>query len=283
MDKTGFLKELKQYLAILNEEEQKDIMDEYVQHIDMKMERGMSEAEAIRDFGDIKELASRILEAYHVNPQYQTKKRMKLAAREETPAAEITETGRQLWSKVKSFCKGICTGTAQGLAKGWSLLCKPFRLVRGRWRMARVRRMVKNQDAAVSVQSTEHGEGVRRKNMAVGISRMALRGIRKGFRGVFWLAAWCIRWMWNLCLLFIALLTGGFMLFSLFGLGMLVVLLIQGYPLWGFTVGCLGLVLCMGALTVIACCLCRIKSEKEVMEVVEVTEEMEVQEVPEYV
>lgn len=77
------------------------------------------------------------------------------------------------------------------------------------------------------------------------------------------------------------------MLFALFGLGMLVVLLMQGYPLLGFTVGCLGLVLCTGALTVIVFCLCRMKPEKEVAEVIVVAEEMEAQmeaqEVAEYV
>ena len=38
---------------------------------------------------------------------------------------------------------------------------------------------------------------------------------------------------------------GGFGLFSLFGLGLLTVLLTQGYPLVGVTIGCGGLVCCM--------------------------------------
>ena len=51
MNKTEFLDELKNCLAVLEEKEQRDILEEYTQHIDMKMERGLSEEEAIGDFG----------------------------------------------------------------------------------------------------------------------------------------------------------------------------------------------------------------------------------------
>lgn len=70
MNKTEFLDELKNCLAVLEEGEQQDILEEYTQHIDMKMERGLSEEEAIGDFGDLGQLAAEILEAYHVNPDY---------------------------------------------------------------------------------------------------------------------------------------------------------------------------------------------------------------------
>lgn len=108
------------------------------------------------------------------------------------------------------------------------------------------------------------------------IPGMTTRGIRKLLYGIYSLAAWCIRWTWNLCLFFVAMLTGLLMLFSLFGLGMLAVLLAQGYLLVGFTVGCLGLVLCSGALTVIVLGLCRIRTwERQKEETIE-------QEVQEY-
>ena len=45
MNKTEFLDELKNGLAVLEEKEQQDILEEYTQHIDMKMERGLSEEE----------------------------------------------------------------------------------------------------------------------------------------------------------------------------------------------------------------------------------------------
>ena len=68
MNKETFLQELRSHLQILEEREQQDILDEYAQHIDMKMQKGLSEEEAIRDFGSVRELAAEILEAYHVNP-----------------------------------------------------------------------------------------------------------------------------------------------------------------------------------------------------------------------
>ena len=58
MNKTEFLDELKNGLAVLEEKEQQDILEEYTQHIDMKMERGLSEEEAIGDFGDLGQLAA---------------------------------------------------------------------------------------------------------------------------------------------------------------------------------------------------------------------------------
>ena len=71
MNKASFLTELAGHLRVLAEQEQQDILNEYAQHIDMKIKKGMSEEEAIGDFGPVKELAAEILEAYHVNPEYQ--------------------------------------------------------------------------------------------------------------------------------------------------------------------------------------------------------------------
>lgn len=45
-------------------------MLEYSQHIDFKVASGLSEEEAIRDFGDIDQLADEILDAYNVNTEY---------------------------------------------------------------------------------------------------------------------------------------------------------------------------------------------------------------------
>lgn len=66
MKKQEFLDELKHYLHVLQDEEQEDILEEYSQHIEMKIESGLSEDEAIKDFGSIRKLAGEILEAYHV-------------------------------------------------------------------------------------------------------------------------------------------------------------------------------------------------------------------------
>ena len=70
MNKEMFLEELRGYLQILEDQEQDDIIEEYAQHIDMKLQKGLREEEAIRDFGPVKELAAEILEAYHVKPDF---------------------------------------------------------------------------------------------------------------------------------------------------------------------------------------------------------------------
>ena len=48
MSKEAFLTELAGHLKVLEEREQQDILDEYAQHIDMKIQNGMSEEEAHR-------------------------------------------------------------------------------------------------------------------------------------------------------------------------------------------------------------------------------------------
>ena len=47
-----------------------------------------------------------------------------------------------------------------------------------------------------------------------------------------------------MCCVGISLIISFFGLFCLYGLGILIVLLVQNYPFLGITVGCLGLVLC---------------------------------------
>lgn len=267
MDKTGFLKELKRYLAILNEEEQKDILDEYSQHIDMKMERGMSESEAIKEFGDIEELASEILEAYHVNPQYGAGKRVRFPGKDEIPVADIARTGRKFWSGMTGVFKKIwkkvlagLAGLASLLAALWNKIKKPFGRSKEVWEERQAGRKLRAV-ALPGISAAEPGR-LRRKHRMGKIPGMAMGGIRKLFYVCIDLAAWCVRWAWNFAMMFAALITGFMMLFGLFGLGTLVVLLAQGYPLAGITLGCLGGVLCLGALTIIAICLCRFQSHR---------------------
>ncbi len=70
MNKKEFLNYLEKRLAVLNVKEREDIINEYAQHIEMKMLSGLSETEAVRDFGDVSELADEILSAYNVDPNY---------------------------------------------------------------------------------------------------------------------------------------------------------------------------------------------------------------------
>lgn len=71
MDKRTFLTELEKSLRILKEEELRDIISEYEQHIDMKVSSGLTEEAAIADFGSLEELKAEILAAYHVRSDYE--------------------------------------------------------------------------------------------------------------------------------------------------------------------------------------------------------------------
>lgn len=64
------MRELERSLSVLQESELRDILSEYEQHIDMKVKSGLSEEEAIADFGSIPELTAEILEAYHVRADF---------------------------------------------------------------------------------------------------------------------------------------------------------------------------------------------------------------------
>ena len=57
-----------------------------------------------------------------------------------------------------------------------------------------------------------------------------------------------MRLFWNLLWLFMALFFGGMALITLAGLGTVLVLLPQGYPMAGMLLICLGAMLCLGVL-----------------------------------
>lgn len=70
MNKEQFIAYMNKKLAIIKERERKDIIDEYINHIDMKVQEGMSEEEAIAAFGDIDEMVKEILDAYNIDPSH---------------------------------------------------------------------------------------------------------------------------------------------------------------------------------------------------------------------
>ena len=103
MTKREFLKELEDRLQMLDEKERKDMIEEYSQHISMCMKSGMKEEEAIEDFGDMDDLIAEILEAYHLDPEYEVKSRERsgktgieeLAKRIEDAVAALPESYRE--------------------------------------------------------------------------------------------------------------------------------------------------------------------------------------------
>lgn len=73
MNKKEFLQALENKLSVLDKEEKQDIIAEYTDTINEKIKQGQTEEEAVKDFGDIDDLAKEILKAYKINPDYEDK------------------------------------------------------------------------------------------------------------------------------------------------------------------------------------------------------------------
>lgn len=295
MGKHEFLSELEKSLSVLQEDELRDIISEYEQHIDIKVEKGLTEEEAIADFGSLAELTGEILEAYHVRVDYAAgkgrNKAVKAAGQEGSENFEklkrMGEKGRlTLWSTVK----GIGAWMAGIVRWVWHQARRPFvwlrsRMVFQRWeyekceaeegsvetggdpeaggtgpeagRVARadvseLRGFCKDDGMGKDMQRRRRSGKMTENVMIKGCGGVVgtgvhslCRGIRRMIQWMADIALWGIRLAWNGCWVMFSVFVGGFGLFSLFGLGLLTVLLTQGYPLVGVTIGCGGLVCCM--------------------------------------
>lgn len=94
MTKRKFLNELEKKLYILNDEERKDIINEYKDTIEEKMKHGKTEQEAIEDFGSMDLLVEEILKAYKINPKFEKKEENKVK-----DVFEKSDSLIQKWSK----------------------------------------------------------------------------------------------------------------------------------------------------------------------------------------
>lgn len=257
MDKNAFLKELERSLSVLQEDEIRDIISEYEQHIDMKVQNGQTEEQAIADFGSLSELSADILEAYHVRADFAAGKKEKKFSFVESETAEelLQQTGEVcrktgnglvcLARRIGGWLKG-----AAGLC--WYQLGRPAAWLKARMGQGQGGESIKKQHpaGADSENGRERGGGAVRtfmggvKNGAAVLTGGCAGALAGAFRICLRALRWGIRACWNVC-------WGGFALcctigglICLFGLGMLAVLWMQHYPLAGVTIGCLGLVLC---------------------------------------
>lgn len=70
MNKKQFISELEKRLKVLNENERKDIINEYSDIINEKVKNGETQEQAVLEFGNIDSLVKEILESYKINPDY---------------------------------------------------------------------------------------------------------------------------------------------------------------------------------------------------------------------
>lgn len=255
MNKAEFLEILRKKLSILDENELEDILNEYEQHIDMKAAGAMTEEAAIADFGDLDELASDILQAYHVRVDFDGKAGEDTAGKENRAQKALLKIGiffKGCWKWLAETC-----GKAKQNVKGWAKKCSDFfrNLLKGGMlkeetegaddRLMEEEPKKKKERFAVNIPKKEKREKMEKKNGNTFLS--ILSGM---CRGCCLAILWCIKVFWNLFIGGTGIVMGGLSSFSLFLLGTLVVLLIQGYPLVGITIGFLGLTLCSVSMTV---------------------------------
>ena len=215
MNKKEFLNVMEKRLSVLEAQEREDMLSEYAQHIELKMQSGMSEKEAIDDLGDIDSLIAEILEAYHIDPSYGGKAKKSAAEGIGKKASGVINRSKQSFSNFMEQQKE-----------------------KQEQRMEQKREEDKDRPPRWKRKEGsgfEKGEG--RKMVETALQKI-LFVLKVAF-------VFCVK----ACLVLVMLPAAVLTLFSLFGFGTLVVLLMQGYPLAGVTLVMLGCILGFGAVT----------------------------------
>lgn len=288
MNKAEFITELSDRLAILTEEERQDILDEYEQHIDMKVMRGMSEEAAITDFGKIEELIADILEAYHVRADYanvEESDKDGSTSHGENSTCNSIQIHKKIWYNTKhicirmrSFCKRIGSRFFESVKNCKKIVQAGITNLITFCRKSFQKKTRKNQEVEETIlteeinldnvpenrqtkkrlkyvkdwsmcSSMQRGVKMRSKE-SVSITRTVTKAIACIVRSCVTAVCWCLRWFWNLFWGGTGILFGFGSCLVIFVMGTLAVLLIQGYPLTGIMIGGLGLTLCMVSITI---------------------------------
>ena len=253
MNKTEFLNELEKKIRVLNKEEINDILAEYSQHIDMRMESGLSEDEAIKDFGDMDELAAEILEAYHVNPEFDKElndKQEGIGKKAEALAEEITSSVggplKKLFLKCKELILRFFNWIKQFVSKIKSsekvVFINTMKKKKAEEQPSETDGEVleKNDTKAEKKKRTLFKKSEKKKENKKDIKAAAGRQIKKTKgrcrRLIGGFIALCVSVVAILCLIPTTIA----MLFAVFGLGISVVMIFTGYPMAGIFVMLLG-------------------------------------------
>ncbi len=239
MKKDEFFEVLKKKLVIIEENELNDILNEYEQHISMKMQNGnITEEEAIKDFGNIDELVAEILESYHVKVNYNAKIK-------EEKQAQLKESAKEIGENTKHFCGKVFQKAKVMLKNGWSSVKAFLKNIYGKVKL----------DAEKPDQQNELPLNVDNFLQEIPMTAIENQGrlkmwikklgfwCRKVIKACVKLCIWCIRIIWNLCVLGFAFLLTIFSCFMLYVFGASIVLLVEDYPLWGVLFISLGAVI----------------------------------------
>lgn len=214
MNKAEFLKELESRLQMLEEQERKDMLSEYSQHIDMKMKAGMEEKDAIKDFGDIDNLISEILEAYHIDPNYKMNGKRAVSG-------DITKKKGNVLEASKNSLSGFLEQKRNKKEEKASRRQeqRPFNKDLEKTRLSFFER--KKWDIQKGEESFD----------------------RKLWRWLKTILVICLKAA--LVVIMVPAIIAD--LFLIYGFGLVITLLLQGYPLVGVCIGILGVILCCSA------------------------------------
>ena len=239
MDKKTFLEELRKSLRVLKDEEVQDIISEYEQHIDLKVEKGLTVKQAIDDFGNVKILAAEILEGYHVKTEFD------FMQENTVPKPNLVSNGQEIAkTSVKTlfvWINMIWRGFFNSFRWCGKVMMSPLIWLKSK----------------MSCKEREHDDVIDPFKQYSHLKNWLVQKM-KGFGSMIFrllgqlvnMSLWCVRICWNCFVTGAALSIGVFGLVCLFAVGVFAVLLFQGYPVIGVTIGCLGLVVCMFAVTV---------------------------------
>ncbi len=234
MSKEEFLQELERKLHVLNEQERRDVLEDYAQHIDLKIRSGQAEEEAVHSLGDPGELAAELLDVYHINSEYAS----------DSHAAENAGGGQRDGQDGPVRKAGRKAGLAGKL----------------RGRIAAPSLADREQKKAVRMQKKEERKVKKEARMKIRKERKRMDRNQREYRSggtivsralarlgsLFWA---CILFCWKACLFAAALPVMLLGAFCLFMGGVVLVLLLQGYPLVGVGIGTLGLTISSFGLT----------------------------------
>lgn len=291
MKKEEFLNELAQRLDILNDNEKLDIIAEYSQHIDLKIENGLSEEAAAGDFGNIKVLADEILSAYNVNLKYN---RPKLSE-------YLKHTFVKGWKAIMRFLKrtatlGIgvlkkCALAVSYTGKSSIQFCKrQFNKMqlfiankKDQAKQKKIERLNIESNGEINIEhqddmttDTEEGENEMVREQIPAIPCRTQGGLVKRAVCNIWdctkqFCLWCVRCL----ILFTALPFMACGLFSLLTLGIIIVLIPQGYPLIGIGIITFGFCISTASITCILLSYCGKKKRKNTIDNVVIAEEVQ--------
>lgn len=272
MNKEEFITQLKHSISILDDQEQQYFVEEYTQHIEMKMSQGMSEEEAVKEMGSVEELSKEILESYHV----------KINALENHKSVDykrffkkIKSQADKIYAKMAEGCKKAGSGIKRFLTALKNICLKPFKKYEERENTGEDLKGTgasAGADASAGIENPAdagapiNGGGVsaerKQGGFFFGIGRLIkgfFRGIGKFikecFKGALWLAGkcfylalWCLLILWNMFCVGAGLIGIVFTAIFVFFMGLFLIMTVQGYPTAGFTLCAFGAAVSAGSL-----------------------------------